>query len=111
MKYADGVSRGGGMEQWITMPRNEKLHKGGKQKETSERGIERGKNEKNCTAWQAEERKKRQQKGDARQEGGDSSGKTCRRTTMYNEMPTKADTSSRKQEQKESEGEGNDVGK
>lgn len=58
-----------------------------------------------------QKRVKRQQKGDARQEGGDSSGKTCRRTTMYNEMPTKADTSSRKQEQKESEGEGNDVGK
>lgn len=92
MKYADG----GGWH-WITMPRNEKLHKGEwKWKEAKAKAREENKKKKkkgNRTAWQAQEKRQQQRAMGWRKEGGDSSGKTCRRTTMYNEMPTKADTS------------------
>lgn len=99
MKYADGVSR---ESNELRCHAKKNCAKGG--------GRERGKNEK-TVRHDKHKREKRQQKGDARQEGGDSSGKTCRRTTMYNEMPTKADTSRRKEHGWRKGGEQEDVRK
>lgn len=95
MKYADGVSR---ESNELRCHAKKNCAKGGcKRIPVREGERERGKNEK-TVRHDKHKREKRQQKGDARQEGGDSSGKTCRRTTMYNEMPTKADTSRRKEQ-------------